>query len=385
VTSAHPFDTRPLTDPIDPAELRAFGRQMRSGGLAANIVPIAMAVFGILVFAVVLIAFVVGIIASFGDGTGPGLPFLLVSVVLLAVIVTGGVFTVRRWLLPSRTFRLVRFAQANGMEFQTITRDPALPGMIFQQGRDRVVTDIVRGEHPRFVEFGNFRYETGNDKERQTHSWGYIAIRLDVPLPNIVLDATSNNTFFGSNLPDQFSRYQRLSLEGDFDQFFRLYAPRGYEQDALYLFTPDIMARFIDHAAALDVEIVDDWLFLYAQRDMTTLDPAQWACEFSIVAAVTEKLAQWGRWRDEHLQAASGQDAASSAAGAASPAAARPAVGASGLPFAAPASAPLPPAAPIGVAPGGRRLRQGVPVLALVAMGIVVIGWLVAQFVTHTP
>lgn len=40
--------------------------------------------------------------------------------------------------------------------------------------------------------------------------------------------------------------------------------------DALYLFTPDIMARFIDNAAQLDVEIVDDWLFLYLQRPVST-------------------------------------------------------------------------------------------------------------------
>ena len=33
------------------------------------------------------------------------------------------------------------------------------------------------------------------------------------------------------------------------------------------------MARFIDHAAALDVEIVDDWLFLYGQRQFSSLDP----------------------------------------------------------------------------------------------------------------
>lgn len=284
MTTPHPFDARPLTDPIDPAELRAFGRQMRSGGLAANIVPVMMAVFGILVFAVVFVAFIGGVIASFSTGgTGQGMPFVLVSIVLLSVIAALCVLAVRRWLRPTRAFRLVKFAQANGMEFQTIARDPQLPGMIFHQGRNRVARDIVRGEHPRLVEFGNFRYETGTDKERKTHDWGYIAIRLDVPLPNIVLDATSNNGFFGSNLPEQFGRHQRLGLEGDFDRYFTLYAPEGYEQDALYLFTPDIMARFIDHAAALDVEIVDDWLLLYAQRDMTTLDPAQWAWEFSIV------------------------------------------------------------------------------------------------------
>ena len=59
------------------------------------------------------------------------------------------------------------------------------------------------------------------------------------------------------------------------------------------------MARFIDHAAALDVEIVDDWLFLYGRRAFSTLDPATWAWLFSVVGALLDKFAQWSRWRDE--------------------------------------------------------------------------------------
>src|ERR1044071_8257923 len=125
-------------------------------------------------------------------------------------------------------------------------------------------TGRVRGTRPRFVEFGNYQYTVQSGKNSTTYRWGYVAVKLDVPLPNIVLDALGNNGF-GSNLPASFQRAQRLSLEGDLDQHFTLYCPEGYEQDALYLFTPDIMARFIDHAAELDVEIVDDWMFLYAK------------------------------------------------------------------------------------------------------------------------
>ena len=130
-----------------------------------------------------------------------------------------------------------------------------------------------------------------------------------------MLDATSNNGLFGSNLPATFDRDQKLSLEGDFDQYFSLYCPEGYEQDALYLFTPDIMARFIDHAAALDVEIVDDWLFLYGKREFSSLDPATWAWLFSVVAALLDKFAQWARWRDEKLQTDAATAAATGALG----------------------------------------------------------------------
>src|SRR5690606_410461 len=157
--------------------------------------------------------------------------------------------------------------------------------------------------HPRFVEFANYRYTTGSGKNRTTHTWGYVAVKLDVPLPNIVLDARGNNTL-GSNLPASFSEDQRLSLEGDFDRYFTLYCPRGYEADALYLFTPDIMARFIDHAAEMDVEIVDDWMFLYMRRKASTTDAATWAWLFGTVGALMTKFDQWARWRDDRLRQA---------------------------------------------------------------------------------
>ncbi len=93
-------------------------------------------------------------------------------------------------------------------------------------------------------------------------------------LPHIVLDPPRAT----ASVLGLWERGQHLSLEGDFDRYFRLYCPTGYERDALYLFTPDVMARFIDSAATLEVEIVDDWLFLYSSTELSTLDrPARWA------------------------------------------------------------------------------------------------------------
>jgi hypothetical protein len=79
--------------------------------------------------------------------------------------------------------------------------NPPLPGMVFGIGHGRVASDVVRGERPRFVEFGNYVYRTGSGKNESTHRWGYVAVKLSTPLPNIVLDAVGNNSLFGSNLP----------------------------------------------------------------------------------------------------------------------------------------------------------------------------------------
>lgn len=390
------FDARPLVDPVDRNAVREYARRLRASGTAASmfgsaatVVPIIIGIAFFVVFGSVFLTVVGSIISSLASiGTGEtGASFLFGAIgAVLPILVMGGaiaaiaIFLTRGTLgRNERWYRLDRFAEANGMSYVPALQNPALPGMIFGTGSSRSSSDLVRGDSPRFVEFANYQYTTGSGKNRTTHRWGYVAIKLDVPLPNIVLDATSNNGLFGSNLPATFDRDQKLSLEGDFDQHFSLYCPEGYEQDALYLFTPDIMARFIDHAAALDVEIVDDWLFLYGKREFSGLDPATWAWLFSVVAALLDKFAQWARWRDEKLQA----DAAASATGALGVAdAGASAVTSRGtpsaaLPFAAPVGALRPPP---GVALSGRRLKRGIPWGAVVVFGVFAVLWLAGQF-----
>jgi hypothetical protein len=370
-----PFDAAPLTEPVDRAAVRAHARELKAQGYGASAAAQSLRlVFAAVVAVVVVFLFgsvAVNVVVSMGPTYRGGSPFTTLLPMFLLVFLIAVVALVARTFVSqmgsTRRYRLDRFARANAMSYLPAVDDPMLPGMIFTHGSARVASDLVRGERPRFVEFGNYRFTTGSGKSRTTHRWGYVAVRLDTPLPHIVLDALSNNGLFGSNLPEAFDRDQRLGLEGDFDRHFALYCPRGYERDALYLFTPDVMARFIDNAAALDVEIVDDWLFLYAKRDLSTLDPATWAWLFGAVGALLDKLAQWGRWRDEHLADAAAPAFATSAASA-------PAARA--LPFAAPTQLLTPPP---GVAPQGRRLNQRTPVVAIVVVVLFGALWLAMQ------
>ncbi|MEV7873201.1 hypothetical protein [Microbacterium sp. NPDC089188] len=355
MTGIRPFDARALTMPGDTTAARAFTARLRTEGrLPAANTAVAIVAY---VFAFALVGgaglFLVVLLAIFraaiGDGVVVlGLVFAIPLLLGLGALVAA-LFAVRhgRRAQEDRRWRIAGFARDVGMEYVAALPEPALPGAIFQIGGDRTASDLVRSSHPRFVEVGNHSYTVSNGKNTTTSRWGYIAIRLDVPLPHIVLDAMGNGVRLGL-----WERGQHLSLEGDFDRYFRLYCPTGYERDALYLFTPDVMARFIDNAAVLEVEIVDDWLFLYSPTELSTLDPARWAWVFSVVAALLDKLEQWGRWRDDRM-----------AAGAAGPPlAARtpPASTVWGAPDPAPAPPTLP-APPVGVAPVGRRLRRRSP------------------------
>ncbi|MEV7767779.1 hypothetical protein [Microbacterium sp. Kw_RZR3] len=358
-----PFDPTALTAAVDRAEVRAFTAELRRSG-ALRTRWLSGAVLAIIGGAIVLftVPALLALVSTIASGTNTISPVSIFFVLFLAAVIAVIVVVIVRAFRgrAERRYRLDRFARANGLEWRGDVDDPPLPGMIFDQGHSREASDVVSGYRPRFIEVANYAYKTGSGKSETTHKWAYVALRLDTPLPHIVLDAVGNNGLFGaSNLPITFTREQRLGLEGDFDTYFALYCPEGYERDALYLFTPDVMARFIDNAAALDVEIVDDWLFLYARRDLSTLDPRTWEWLFTTVAAIEEKVAQWARWRDERLQASA------AAAG----------------PTAVGTAAPLLTPPPAGVAPQGRRLKRSVSWLT-VAIGVIVVGYWIVSIVS---
>ncbi|MEO6532544.1 MAG: hypothetical protein ABIO06_03105 [Pseudolysinimonas sp.] len=391
-TAPPAFDPRPLTEPIDPAVVTKWAPVFRQshgipdglpreavvGIVAASVGGGLCWLFGLFVLLIfpiaALILGIVGLIAV-GLGLGIGLPLGFA----------------RRTELEQHWYRMAGFAQHNGLEYVPEVSAPGLPGMIFDLGQNRRTVDALRGTAPRFVEFGDYSYTvtTSNGKTTQTvtYRWGYVAIRLDVPLPNIVLDAVGNNGLFGSNLPIKLDKHQKLQLEGDFDSSFSLYCPPGYEADALYLFTPDVMARFVDDAAQLDVEIVDDWLILYRQGGFSTESPETWVWLFGVVGTLLDKLSQWGRWRDDRLAAALPTARAAVAPQAvASPI---PDDAANRLPFAAPSPTspatippPLPwPSRPLGVADTGRRLRRRFPVGAIIAISVTLAVVIVLPFV----
>lgn len=308
----HTVDYRPLTAPIQGHEVS----QYRSWYSRSNPTPFsvrfdaairAVTILTACVFGVVMGVFVITIgLQIVGGGTAlgvvPVIAGLLLAVGMIPILATS--FRGTDW---HGRARLDHFARANGLVFSPTSPDPNYPGAIFNVGNSRAaVTHLRRGEGDgsvgRWLDYGNYRYTTGSGRNARTQSWGFMALHLDRRLPHIVLDATANNGPFGSNLPIRLDRTQRLSLEGDFDRYFTLYCPRGYERDALYVFAPDLMALFIDEVAAFDAEIVDDWLFVYSATPFRMIDPLTHARIFSIVATVGRKtLTQTDMYADERI------------------------------------------------------------------------------------
>jgi len=268
---------------------------------------------------------------------------------------------------PKRHYRLARFATANGLSYE--------PGPVsgkhvkpWASRGDLTLTRVMRPASLRSIEFANYELRAYAAGSGNTQFGGFCAVRLSTRLPHIYLRAQSGpmDQFTMVALPDSA---QRLSLEGDFDDYFTLYCPEKYERDALYLFTPDVMVRLMNRVRGFDVEIIDDWLFFVSSRDVVTLDPESWQGLYEAVGALIDKIGRWERWRDDRLPAVprvSSGPGASAAAGAAA------------------ALVGLKPAARSGrVAARGRRLRMRLgagEVIGLIALALVFIGGGVALF-----
>lgn len=221
----------------------------------------------------------------------------------LCIAAISGLIAAIGYQQAARQVRLQRFAQQNNLAYRPKMPYDGRPGIFFGTGHSKFFTEALLFNDTNQLEIGNYQYTTGSGKNRQTHSIGYARITLPRRLPHMVLDARKNNLFGRiSNIPTGFSASQRLSLEGDFDAHFTLYAPPEYKRDALYVFTPDVMQAFIASAAAYDCEIIDDTFYLYAPLSIALDKQASLEPLLHILEALnTELVDQTDYYADERV------------------------------------------------------------------------------------
>lgn len=308
------IDYSALLYPVPREQVEAFKAASKAAGkpwAAVNVGNLIAVVFAVIFVGGFIMVFALGFmsmaVGSMSEGGNPvGIVFTVFPAVFVAGFVGLAVVAVRAVIRGGNWetwLRLDAFARANGMNFSPRDKNPQYPGAIFNIGDTRLVTNHLTSATDRFLDIGNYQYSTGSGKSRSTHYWGFMALHLDRRLPNMVLDSKANNGLFGgTNLPAYFDKKQILSLEGNFNEYFTLYCPREYERDALYVFTPDLMALLIDNAAPFDVEIVDDWMFVYSATKFPSTAPGLYQRLFQIVDTVGAKtLAQTDRYVDEKV------------------------------------------------------------------------------------
>jgi hypothetical protein len=167
---------------------------------------------------------------------------------------------------------LEEFARTNNYAFDDSGRVDETYGTIFRVAGRQDVSDIVTGQ------YGNsalrlFLFELTVGSGKYQHHYRDTVIELDFhgQLPDLLMlniHARSSQV----NLAESFGVKNKVQLEGDFDQYFTLYAPHGNEVEALEVFSPDIMALMEDESKHYSVEFAGNRIYIYASGFVATSD-----------------------------------------------------------------------------------------------------------------
>jgi hypothetical protein len=257
------------------------GERMRGGVLLVAASVTFLGIAGLLAFYLLPIGF--GL-------TGPSLGLAQVGAILLgAALVVSSTITIRRHLRQRAA--LTSIAEALGWAYRADIGDRIWGGSIDEQidrgsrtARDHL--DALQCDLP--FDSVERTFVVGDREGATMHTVRAVRIPLPSEAPRITLRSRRGGGAL-SVLPRRPNGRSRLRLEGDFSDVFEVSVPTGYEADALYVLTPDLMVILLDESADLDLEIVDSTLHVYFPAvDLT--DEAELRSFIAVIAALYDRF-----------------------------------------------------------------------------------------------
>lgn len=281
------LDYSPLQRIVTKEEVRAFCETHKIKLMSPRAISI-VAIVSLLVM--IIVSAIAGEIAY---GTSAVAVFLTLSIFVVPVAFIVAIIMISNRDRIKRIVKMDSFAQKNSLVFGFNRSNVAYTGIIFGHGSDKRIYESYAFQDGK--EIGNYSYTVGSGRSRRTYNWGYIRIKLARKLPHMLLDAKKNNILGRfSNLPASFHGNETMALEGNFADHFTLYVPKGYQKDALYVFTPDVMLAMIDHGAQYDMEVVDDYLYIYSPSFFKLDDASALQSILEITSKIGAELIEQG-------------------------------------------------------------------------------------------
>lgn len=167
---------------------------------------------------------------------------------------------------------LVRFATENNL---SIINYPAIkytevPFMNKIYNRVTLSKAIVLHAHAPYVEL--FDYTKSLSKPpKSIGEFLVLHIKLKNNLPNIILDASQNDKFLGTDIPVDFQDFTKeYVLEGHFPDYFRVFAHDAASIETLQLLSPDLMIKLIDQLPNFNMEFINQSVFITCRAKLIT-------------------------------------------------------------------------------------------------------------------
>ncbi|MDB5258939.1 MAG: hypothetical protein JWO73_147 [Candidatus Taylorbacteria bacterium] len=187
-------------------------------------------------------------------------PFVLIIMIFIGVSAYSGVYSKAKRQFTEEFGASIGFAYIPEADIDSIS------GKLFETGEDQRISDVLSGSYKSMpMRIFTLYFTVGSGKHSHTYTYTVFEATLAGSVPDILLYSKKQ----WSAVSDFLSGDETIELEGDFNEHFVLRVPKGYEQEAYQIFTPDVMADLIDRAADVSFEFVGNKLYMYAVKTIT--------------------------------------------------------------------------------------------------------------------
>ncbi len=221
--------------------------------------------------------------------------FVAIFFVLLFVLAAGVIVLYIGWLLtlvlliiiPFVSFAYIRdktdyafveqFAKQNGYTLDHGQNESITPVSTYlKMGRNQYIDHVMTGLYGRFpLRIYTFNTTIGDEKDPEQLEFSVFEISYPGTVMNMLLD-TGNHILDKSLIVGK-----KLELEGNFNNYFDVYVPEGSEIEALMILTPDVMEQLIVKSRKYSIEISNNKLFIYTEREINNSEELEAVSQFA--------------------------------------------------------------------------------------------------------
>jgi len=165
-----------------------------------------------------------------------------------------------------------QFGASIGFSYVASAGMESVSGRLFKFGHSQAIYDVLSGRmNDRDSRIYSYRFTIGSGRNSHTYNFTVFESTFANMMPDIMLTAKTS-MFAAESLPGgvfMFDKDEHVEMEGDFNKYFTVRVPKGFETEAYQILPPDVMTDLIDQASGLNFEFNGNKLYIYAAKLVT--------------------------------------------------------------------------------------------------------------------
>ncbi len=164
------------------------------------------------------------------------------------------------WYLESKKSFWKKVAEKYTWKYEHSKNTVSEKGLLFNIGNPEPVQNCIVGNHNgQKIQIFEYSYILTQGKSKIHFDFTVFEISFSGTFPHLYLNYKKD---WYSNYPTN-TKLAKISLPTEFEEIFKIYAPKEYEIEILEILTPEILQVLIDNGWDYDMEFVDGELIIY--------------------------------------------------------------------------------------------------------------------------